>query len=198
MKRIKKTRRDLLLEENLNDIIYVYYSCKKHKVYKARSMGGIEEGWIFFNQLQFYMIFMLSSYLLIGYIRSGFSQFYLYDTTGILGLLTFDILILLFPLLLIYEIVCTLHLFKARKSILNNQRQATYSKNDVDKFSLNTSKIFNFNRSLNLFIVNDKFVYINKNLCLSEADRQWFKRRSISKTILSFVLVVYFQYLINF
>lgn len=194
----KKTRRDLLLEENLKDFIYVYYSCKKHKVYKARSMGGIEEGWIFFNQLQFYTIFTLSSYVLIGCIRSGFSQIYLYNTAGILGIITFDILILLFPLLLIYEIVCTLHLFKARKLILNNQRQVTYSKNDVDKFSLNTSKIFNFNRSLNLFIVNDKFVYANRNVCLGETDRQKFKRRSIAKTILSFVLVVYFQYLMYF
>ncbi len=193
---MKKTRTDLLLQENLEDIVYVYFRFKKYKVYKPPSVGGIEEGSIMLSQLQFYMVFLFSASISNILIQSSMSQIQLFNNSGLIVLLVFDISVMLFPILAMYKLLCTLHLFKTRRLVLNNTLGATYSRNDTKSFRPNKPKILDYSRSINLFILNDKYVYANRSVLLDKDERQAFKRKCLLKTICNIMVLSYFTYII--
>lgn len=193
---MKETRTDLLLKENLEDIIYVYFRFKKHKVYKPPSEGEIEEGRIMLSQMQFYMLFLISANSANILIQTSMSQIQLYNNLGLLPVLVIDILVMLFPIVGLYKLLCTIHFFKTRRLVLNDTLGATYSRNDIKRFRPNKPKLLDYNRSINLFILNDKYAYANRSVLLDKDERQDFKRKSMLKTVFSFTILIYITYII--
>lgn len=191
-KKTKVTKRDLLLDENLESVLYTYFRFKKN-IYLSRFHGpGILTDSYFANLIEKLCIILVYITLIKLLLVNDISQFELL-INSLLAFIFIDGAICFITLLIIGDIICTVQLFIARKQVLTRKKDVTYSFNcsREKRQDKPIRKLFRYTTYLNLCTFNEKFVYCAPYVLLDEKERSKYTLFCVLKTVVCLAVFFY-------